>query len=91
MWHETDFKLLDNFYNSVDWCLELEGLNVEEAWSKFKNIYQKGESMHVSFKDSSSGKKKDKQPWFPRKVKDAVRPKSVYSKCIEDQGDMLIN
>ena len=47
--------------------------------------------MHVSFKDSSSGKKKDKQPWFRRKVKDAVRPKSVYSKCIEDQVDMLIN
>ena len=86
LWHKADFKLLDNFYNSVDWCSELEGLNVEDSWSKFKNIYEKGVSRHVPFKDSSNGKKKDKQPWFRRKVKDAVRRKSILFKVYRRSG-----
>ena len=80
LWYKTDFKSLDNFYNSVDWSLELEGLNVEDAWTKFKRIYDDGISRHVPYKDSSNGKKKDKQPWFRKKVKDAVRLKSILFK-----------
>ena len=88
-WHKADFKLLDNFYNSVDWGSELEGLNVEAYWSKFKNIYEKGVSRHVPFKDCSNGKKKDKQPWFHRKVKDAVRLKSVLFKVYRRSGQYV--
>ena len=88
---QTDFKSLDNFYNSVDWSLELEGLNVEDAWTKFTRIYDHGISRHVPYKDSSNGKKIDKQPWFRKKVKDAVRLKSIYSKSIEERVVMLIN
>ena len=40
LWHKTAFKLLDTVYNSVDWCLELEVLNVEDSWLKFKSIYE---------------------------------------------------
>ena len=34
----------------------------------------------MPYKDSSNGKKKDKQPWFRKKVKDAVRLKSILFK-----------
>lgn len=80
LWHKTDFKTLDSFYNAVDWCSELNDLNVEDSWTRFKSIYEEGVSRHVPYKDYSNDRKKDKQPWFRKKVKDAVRLKSVLFK-----------
>ena len=86
MWHKTDFKSLDNFFISVDWSSELRDLDIEDSWTKFKGIFEEGVTNYVPYKDTNSGSKKDKQPWFRRKVKDAVRLKSVLFKKYRRTG-----
>ena len=42
LWHKTNFNSLTGFYNSIDWCLDLEDLNFEDSWTKFMSIYGEG-------------------------------------------------
>ncbi|MEW8548554.1 MAG: reverse transcriptase family protein [Candidatus Thiodiazotropha sp.] len=80
MWHKADFNSLDIFFNSVDWSRDLQDLDVESSWTKFKTVIEEGVTKFVPYKDTNTDNKRDKQPWFRKKVKDAVRLKSVLFK-----------
>ena len=66
-----DYKEIKKHFSNIDWEANLEGMKCEEAWSKFKEEYNKATEDHIPLKKQ----KKSKPPWLRAGVKRSIKKK----------------
>ena len=67
-----NYQEIKRHFSNIDWETDLERLNCEEAWNKFKEEYTRATEDHIPLKKQ---KKKSKPPWLRAGVKRSVKKK----------------
>lgn len=76
-WYKADFKSINEQFGAIDWESKFDNMNVEQSWNVSKMKY--GECVD-NFVPQQTLKTQRKQPWFRKRVKDAVRKKNILFK-----------
>ena len=75
LFNKADFEKINNDLSEIDWCNDLENLDVEDAWLKFKNCIDYVINKHVP-KSKPSSKPKSKK-WMTPELLEIVKKKSI--------------
>ena len=76
-WYKADFKAINEQFASVEWEGKFQNMDVEQSWNEFKQKYEECVDKYVPYQTVKASRK---QPWFRKKVKEAVRKKQLLFK-----------
>ena len=72
-YHKANFVAMKIWFQEIDWVVEFDGLNVEDAWLKFCSVLDKATEQFVPL----GIKKQRKTPrWMNKVTKSAMKYKS---------------